>query len=63
MFDLVGKQLKKDAITQNLEHETYEKFIRRAKKILNFPLDVINRTTESMANRIDQVIKKKGQCF
>ena len=50
MFDLVGKQLKKDAITQNLEHETYEKFIRRAKKILNFPLDVINRTIESMTN-------------
>ena len=34
MFDLVGKQLKKDAITQNLEHETYEKFSRRAKKIV-----------------------------
>ena len=29
MFHLIEKQLKKDAITQNLEHETYQKFSRR----------------------------------
>ena len=62
MFHLIGKQLKKDAITQNLEHETYEKFSRRAKKtVLNFPLDITSRTTESMPKRKDQVIKTKGQ--
>ena len=56
MFHLIGKQLK------NLEHETYEKFCKRAKKtVLNFPLDIINRTIESMPKRIDQVIKMKGQ--
>ena len=62
MFHLIGKQLKKDAITQNLDHETYKKFSKRTKKtVLNFPLDIINRTTESMPKRIDQVIKMKGQ--
>ena len=62
MFHLIGKQLKKDAITQNLEHETYEKFSRRANKtVLNFSLDIINRTTVTMPKRIDQVIKIKWQ--
>ena len=43
-FHLIGKQLKKDAITQNLEYETYEKFSRKAKKgVMTFLLDVINR--------------------
>ena len=43
-FHLIGKQLKKDAITKTLEHETYEKFSRKAKKgVMTFPLDIINR--------------------
>ena len=54
--------LKKDAVTRNLEHETYEKFSRRAKKTgLDFPIDIINRTIESMSKQIDQVTKTKGQ--
>ena len=62
MFHLIGKQLKKDALTQNLVHESYEKFSRRAKKtVLIFPLDIINRTIESMPKQTDQVIKMKGQ--
>ena len=62
MLHLIGKQLKKDAIPQNPEHETYEKFSRAAKKtILFFPLDIINRTIESMPKRIDQVFKTKGE--
>lgn len=36
IFHFIGKQLKKDAITQNLKHKTYKKFSSRAKKtVLN----------------------------
>ena len=39
IFHLIAKQLKKNAITQNLDYETYEKFGRRAKTtVMNFPL-------------------------
>ena len=62
LFHLIGKQIKKHAITRNLVHETYEQFSRRAKKRdLNFPLDVINRTIESIPKQIDQAITMKGQ--
>lgn len=36
IFHFFGKQLKRDAITQNLKHKTYTKFSSRAKKtVLN----------------------------
>ena len=63
MFHLIGKQLKINTTTQNLEHETYTKCNREAKKtVLTFSEDTINRTNKSMPKGIDQVIKVKGQC-
>lgn len=63
MFHLIVKQLKKDTITQKLEHKTYEKFSRTTKKtVLKFSLDTIDRTIKSMPKRIDQVLNMKGQC-
>ena len=54
--------MKKDDVTQNLEQETDEQFTRRAKKIVQtFPLDIINRTIESIPKQIDQSFKIKGQ--
>ena len=49
LFHLVLKQLHKDAIVRNIEHETYKEFSRRVQSVLlNFSSDVINRTIGSM---------------
>ena len=62
MFHFIGKQFTKDAIPRNLAHETYENFSGRAKKtVLNCPLDIINRTIESIPKQVVQVIKMKRQ--
>ena len=62
MFHLIGKHLKKLLLLKTWNIKLNEKFSRRAKKtVLNFPLDIINRTIESMPTRIDQVIKMNKQ--
>lgn len=62
VFHLARKQLNKDAIAKNIEHETYKEFSRRVKSLLlNFSSVVIDRTIGSMGKRICEVIKMKGQ--
>ena len=42
--------------------ETYEQFSERVKTtIRNLNTDIINKTIESMNNRMDLIIEKKGQ--
>ena len=49
IFHLIGKQMKQDALDQNLERETYKAFRNRAKKtVLHFPTYVIDETIKSM---------------
>ena len=60
-FHSIGKQIRKDAVTNRIEKETYKQFCDRVKRIvLNFNKDVIDRTIESMPRRLDAVIKGKG---
>lgn len=62
IFHLIGKYLKRDAINKNIEHETYEEFSKRARQaVLNFPVEVIDKTIESMPKRVAKVIESKGQ--
>ena len=61
IFHLIGRQLRKDALEQGLENETYESFCKRIRRtVLNFSSEVIDKTVASMPKRIDMIIKSKG---
>mgnify|MGYP002804063147 CR=1 FL=1 len=62
IFKLVSDALRKQAITSRITTETYEQFKARViSTIKSIPIEVINRTIASMANRVDEVIKRKGE--
>ena len=62
IFHLAKRKLKKNAIDQNITHETYQQFVKRVKDTLqSLDTAVIDRTISSMNNRINLVIKAKGQ--
>lgn len=61
MFNLVRKQLHEDAITRNITKEKYEEFAKRVKDTLNdFPVDILDRTIESLPRRMELIINGKG---
>lgn len=62
IFHLVNKELRNNALEQNITKETYPEFVERCKQtLLAFPLETINKTIASMDKRMDLVIKAKGQ--
>lgn len=62
LFHLCKRRLKKDAIENQIEVETYDEFIQRIKKtILSTKVVTINNLIDSMNKRIDLIIKAKGQ--
>lgn len=61
MFNLVRKQLHEDALSMNITKETYENFAARVKAtIQSFPAVLIDRTIESLPNRMELIIQGKG---
>ena len=61
IFHLIGKQLKKDALKNNLQRESYAQFCDRVKRtVLAYPADVIDKTISSMPKRIAKILKVKG---
>ena len=62
LFHIVKQLLEQDASKYNIMFETYEQFSERVKTtIRNLNTDIINKTIESMNNRMDLIIEKKGQ--
>ena len=62
MFHIAKRRLKKEAIEKEITSESYPEFTHRIEKtLLGIPLQVIDRTIESMTKRIDLVIKSKGR--
>ena len=62
LFHIVKQLLEQDAIKYNIMFETYEQFSERVETtIRNLNTDIINKTIESMNNRMDLIIEKKGQ--
>lgn len=61
IFHLAKRNLKNNAVAENITHETYEQFVARVKHTLE-TLDkgVIDRTISSMNKRIGMVVKAKG---
>ena len=61
VFHLVGKQIREDALDQNITKETFEEFSDRCQRTLeNFPQETIDKTIESLWKRMDEIIKRKG---
>ena len=61
-FHLVSKKLQTDTIDSNMEKETFEEFSERVENTMrNFNVETIDKITGTMAKRITEVIKHKGQ--
>ena len=62
IFHIVRKQLKSDALELKIKNETYAQFSKRvANTIQAIPIELIDKTINSMERRVDMIIKKKGE--
>lgn len=62
IFNITKQNLRDDALSKNIVRETFDKFSQRIKEtLLSIPIEVINKTIESMAGRMTMVIKAKGK--
>ena len=63
VFHLVRKKLDEDAPEHEIKQETYKEFSNRVKSTIeNFPVDIINKTIESLPKRLRRAIERKGEC-
>lgn len=61
-FHLISKQLRRDALEKQITKETFKEFSLRCKQTVeSFSTSIINKTIESMGERIDLIIKGKGK--
>jgi transposase len=61
LFHLIKRQLNNDAIVRDIKRENFQEFSARVKStILNFDNNVIDKIIESMSNRIEMVVNRKG---
>ena len=62
IFHIVRKHLKSDALELKIKNETYAQFSKRvANTIQAIPIELIDKTINSMERRVDMIIKKKGE--
>ena len=60
-FNIVAKDLKKQAVVNNIRKETFEQFSETLKQtMLAFPVEKINKIIETMDKRITMVLAAKG---
>ena len=61
IFHLISVQIKQDGLKLDIERETYEEFQTRCfQTMMNFPKDIIDKTIDSMPDRMRAAIKDKG---
>ena len=61
VFHLLRKKLHEDAREHEIKQETYKEFSNRAKSTIeNFPVDIINKTIESLP-KLRRAIERKGE--
>ena len=62
IFKLVSNALRMQAIRSQIMKETHEIFKYRViSTIQSLPVEAINNTIDSMPNRVEEIIKRKGQ--
>ena len=60
-FHLINNELRRQVLEENIMKETFESFSARVKEtMLNFPIATIDKLIESMAKRIDLVLRSEG---
>lgn len=58
---MVKKELARQAIEEEILHETFEEFSQRVIKTLQeFPIGKIDRIIESMNGRVETIVKNGG---
>ena len=61
VFKLVGDKLRTDAVKYNISKETLQQFqARLIATIRSIPLETIDKTIESMVNRLSIILKDYG---
>ena len=61
VFNIAVKMLRKQALTQKITHESFEKFAERVQNTMfSIPSEAIDNIIDSMQNRINLIIKTKG---
>ena len=62
VFHLVRAKLAQDALEQEIKQESYDEFCKRiSKTFTDFPSDVVDRTIDSMKDRLKRIIATKGE--
>ena len=62
VFHLIKMKLKDDAVEKQITKETFSEFSERCKEtMLNFSIEAIDRTINSMDKRMTMIIKAKGK--
>ena len=62
MFHLVRANLQKDALTREIKKETFLEFSRRVRKtIKSSPVEVLDKTIDSMPKRLAKIVSTKGE--
>lgn len=61
LFNTVKKRLRRQALDNKIEFETFEQFSERVKQtLLDFPAKSIDKIIDSMGKRVDEIIKTGG---
>lgn len=61
LFNVVGSKLSSDALEMKIKRENFEGFSARVKRIIeDYPVELIDRTINSMPNRIKLVKRGNG---
>ena len=61
VFNYVRAKLHEESLNRNITFENFEEYSARVKKtLLSVPVEYINKTIESMDNRLNIVVKKGG---
>jgi hypothetical protein len=64
IFHLVKSQLNTEAVTENISSESYKQFQTRVLQVLRtFPIDIIDKTIDSMGKRINKMILSKTKGY
>lgn len=63
VFNLVKRELKRQAITLNITSETFQDFAQRVKTTLySMRTEIIDKTIASMYKRIHLILENRGRC-
>ena len=62
IFHLATREVNSETVDKKISHETFEQFSFHVKRTLrNLPIDVINKTIDSISKRLPKIVASGGQ--